>query len=260
MASSTLSRTSRLSAYSSELSADSSESVFSRYNAPYIVDRLDLDLPVPDLPALPRPLRRQTNEWINYFGEYSRACAEITTEESFRSRIGRNGNYITRHVLQMAVDSSNLLLHPRPEEVGVVQREVRDKVEWIYMQLEMFGDVGLVWKRTTGGAELEHENDTVILRFLLVEETSMFHVIISKRSRYLMGEVVYPDMENLSSLIYCLRMIFITPGFFAAFNFEINAEDIQRASSVTFELSLAQPEEEPEWMSDEGEWHMDAHR
>ncbi len=48
-------------------------------------------------------------------------------------------------------------------------------------------------------------------------------------------------------------MIFITPGLFVSFDFELNAEDIQRASTVTFELSLIQPEkeEEPAWLKDE---------
>uniref|UniRef100_A0A6C0HTD0 Uncharacterized protein n=1 Tax=viral metagenome TaxID=1070528 RepID=A0A6C0HTD0_9ZZZZ len=254
MASSTLSRT------SSTLLRTSSEPVFSRHNAPFIMGRTE-DLPA-SVSEFPPRIRRSTHEWSNYFGQYPSACAEIIGEENFRSRIGRTGEYTTRHVLQMAVNSRDLHLSPTPDEVGVVQREVRDMVRRIYTQLELFGDIGLVWKKTTGGAELMYENDVVTLRFLLVEETSMFQVIIRKQTRYLMGTVVYPDMENLSSLIYCLRMIFITPGFFAGFNFEINAEDIQRASSVTFELSLVPPKEleELESMSDDGEWHMDADR
>ena len=230
---------------------EKANSRFSDHNAPYIVgERLSAGPSEgpSEGPSKPWPLVRQTNEWINYFGEFGVACAEINTERGFQTRIGRSGNFITRHVLQVPINSNILLLSPTNIEVGAVQREVRDKVEWIYMQLEVFEDVGLRWKKVNGGANLTYQGEDIFLRFILVEETSMFHVIISKRSRYLMGELTYPDMENVSSLIYCLRMIFVTPGLFNSFDFELNAEDIERASVVTFELGLAQPQEEPEWL------------
>jgi len=226
---------------------------FSRYTAPYLLREIDWSIEIPDGPPLARPLVRQTNEWQNYFGEFGAACAEIGTERGFQSRIGQGGNYITRHVLQVPVDSRELLLSPTNNDIGAVQRDVRDKVERIYSQLDMFADIGLItWRRENGGAELTYRDETIYLRFVLVEDTSMFHVIISKRARYVMGTFVYPEMDNLSSLIYCLRMIFITPGMFNTFEFDLTAEDIQRASAVTFELSLMPPpQEEPEWLNDE---------
>ena len=230
-------------------------SIFSDVNAPYLLRDVDwMSVAEEPLePPLARPLVRQTNEWQNYFGEFGVACAELGMDSGFQSRIGQGGNYITRHVLQVPIDSRDLLLSPSNNQIGRIQRDVRDKVERIYMQLEMFADAGLfVWRRENGGAELTYRDEKIFLRFVLVQDTSMFHVIISKRSRYVMGVFTYPEMDSLSSLIYCLRMIFITPGMFNTFEFELNAEDIQRASEVTFELSLLPPqEEEPEWINDE---------
>ena len=223
---------------------------FSENNAPFIVDDIDLPIRTPSAPARPWPLVRQTNNWINYFGDYPFACAEIING-NIQESVGRTGKYITRHVLQLLVDSTSLVIYPTRHQIAAVQRDVRDKVLRIYDQLEMFAENGLfTWKKTTGGAELEFQGETVIFHFKLCEETSMFHTLISKRPRMVRG-LVYPEMDNVSSLIYCLRMIFVTPGIFVSFDFKLSWEDLQQASSVTFELSvIPPPEEEPEWLND----------
>lgn len=231
-------------------------SMFSDNNSPCILDHVDLSV-VAINPPRPSPLKRGTNDWINYFGAYPYACAEITRD--IHAYVGRTGNRITRHVLQIPIDSSNLRLYPTNREISAVQRDVRDKVEWIYMQLETFSDNGsITLKKTTGGAEIEYQGERIYVNFYICEETSMFHVLISKRSRYITTGLIYPDMDNVSSMMYCLRMIFITPGLFPSFNFDLNQDDIERASVVTFELSLVQPEPDPEWMNDENSsWKAD---
>lgn len=227
-------------------------SLFSDHNAPFM---LDADLTVTSVssaPSRPWPLVRQTNDWINYFGDYPRACAEIING-NIQESVGRTGKYTTRHVLQLPVNSNNLRYYPTNHEVAIVQRDVQEKVERIYDQLEMFAENGLfTWKKTTGGAEIEYQGETVILHFKICQETSVFHALISKRAR-LAREFIYPNMDNLSTLIYCLRMIFVTPGIFVSFDFELSWKDLQQAGVVTFELSIIPPpQEEPEWMkSDE---------
>jgi hypothetical protein len=233
---------------------------FSDYNAPYMANHADLlAVAVPDEPPRPRPLKRQTNDWISFFGDYPAACAEIING-NIHSSVGRTGKYITRHVLQLPVDSNNLLLHPTNQEIAAVQRDVRDKVQLIYTQLEIFADNGFfTMKKTTGGAEIDFQGETVIFHFRLCQETSMFHTLVSKRSR-MMRDLVYPDMDNISTLMYCLRMIFVTPGIFISFDFDLTCEDIQVASVVTFELSIVPPpEEEPEWLNDtNADWPAEA--
>jgi len=223
-------------------------SLFSDHNAPFMLDAHLTAPPVSSAPSRPWPLVRQTNDWINFFGDYPRACAEIING-NVQESVGRTGKYVTRHVLQLPVNSNILQYHPANHEVAVVQRDVQEKVERIYDQLEMFAENGLFkWKKTTGGAEIEYQGETVILHFKLCEETSMFHALISKPSR-LARELIYPNMDNLSTLIYCLRMIFVSPGIFVSFDFELTWEDLQQASAVTFELSvIPPPQEEPEWM------------
>lgn len=212
-------------------------SKFSSNNSPFIVEEMDLSIPDQVLPSRPAPLRRGTNAWMNYFGQYPRACAEII-DGNIREL---NGS----HVLEVPVNSNALRLYPTRSEIAAVQCDVRDKVEQIYSQIELFGDNGLIeWKRLTGGAEIRYQNEVIYLQFKICEETSMFHVIISKPAG--------GPMDNLASFIYCLRMIFITPGLFVTFDFELTQEDVERASVVTFETSVAQPkEEEPAWMNDE---------
>jgi len=223
--------------------------LFSDNNAPFIVENIDLSMVVPSAPSRPWPLVRQTNNWVNYFGDYPTACAEIING-NIQASVGRTGNYITRHVLQVPVNANPLLIYPTNREISIVQREVRDKVERIYDQLELFAENGLfTWKKTTGGAELEFQGETVIFHFKLCEETNMFHALISKRSR-MIRDLIYPEMDNVSSLIYCIRMIFVTPGLFVSFDFELSCEDIQQASVVTFELSIVQPQEDPEWLNE----------
>lgn len=225
---------------------------FSDNTAPFIMDHADLlnmDI-IDDEPPRIRPLVRQTNEWTNYFGDYPAACAEIMNGD-IQTHVGRTGKYITRHVLQLPVNSNNLLLSPTNREIAVIQRDVQHKIEIIYMQLEIFADNGLfTLRKTTGGAELVFQGETVFIHFKLCQETSMLHALISKRPK-LIRELIYPEMDNISSLIYCLRMIFVTPGVFVSFDFDLNCEDIQQASVMTFELSIVPPTEEPEWLNDD---------
>jgi hypothetical protein len=248
-----------------------SGSPFSDHNAPYMADISDCM--EDDTPARRIPLQRQTNEWINYFGEYPGACAEIIGD--IQPFIGRTGTHSARHVLQLPVNSMDLKLYPTNREIATVQRNVRDNVEVVYTQLEIFADNGsMTFIRTTGGAEINYQGETIFVNFYISEESSMFHVVISKLafnvsgrpfskvSELSLGNLYYPDMNNVSSLIYCLRMIFITPGLFTSFDFDLDEDDIERASSVTLELSLVLPKEslpeEPEWLNDAGaSWNVD---
>lgn len=227
---------------------------FSQNNSPSIFEHVEyVD---PGTPPRPFKMVRQTNEWIHYFGQYSTACAEIITESKFQDKIGRTGDYITRHVLQSSVNSRVLSLSPTRCEVASVQRQVRDKANSIYAQLEIFAENGLITlTKVTGGANLTYRGNEIFIKFYIVEETSMFHVTISKSAIYFNG-VTHPEMDDVSSLMYCLRMIFITPGLFVSFEFELNAEDIQRASVVTFEMIQLEKEEEPAWLNDENaDWN-----
>jgi hypothetical protein len=223
--------------------------LFSDNNSPFIVENIDLSMVASSEPAKPWPLVRQTNDWINYFGDYPNACAEII-DGNIQASVGRTGKYITRHVLQVPVNADPLRIYPTNREVSIVQREVRDKVERIYEQLEIFAENGLfTWKKTTGGAEIVFQGETIIIHFKLCQETNMFHALISKCPR-MVRELIYPEMDNISSLIYCIRMIFVTPGLFVSFDFELSCEDIQQASVVTFELSIVPPREDPEWFNE----------
>jgi hypothetical protein len=225
---------------------------FSDNTAPFIVDCADLMTTdtIDDEPPRIRPLVRQTNEWTGYFGDYPAACAEIMNG-NIQDHVGRTGKYITRHVLQLPINSNSLLLSPTNREIGAIQRDVQSKIEIIYMQLEVFADNGLITlRKTKGGAEIVFQGETVFIHFKLCQETSMLHTLISKRPK-LIRELIYPEMDNISSLIYCLRMIFVTPGIFVSFDFELNYEDIEQASVMTFELSIVPPTEEPEWLHDD---------
>lgn len=205
---------------------------FSYHNSPSLID---MDLMIPDKPTTgPHKLKRQTNEWTSYFGDYPSACAEII-----------NGRFKGTHVLEVPVNSNALLLHPTRKEVKEVQCDVRDKVQHIYSQLELFAENGIItWKKETGGAEIRYRDETATLHFKLCEKTSMFHVAIDAS-------------ENFASFIYCLRMIFITPGFFVTFEFDLTQEDVDRASVVTHERCIVPlKEENPEWMTDENaDWN-----
>lgn len=181
----------------------------------------------PTTPQSPPQLTRQTNEWIKYVGNYPSNCAKDVTRIHLRDLIGRTPIYTTRHILQSPVSFSR----------------VCDKVNSIYIQLEIFAENGLITlTKVVGGANLIYKQNEISIRFYFVEETNMFHAIIRKRTIYTKIGATYPDMHDVSSLIYCLRMIFITPGIFTTFDFELNSEDIQRASPVTNELSLIRPE------------------
>lgn len=170
-------------------------------------------------------LVRQTNEWIKYVGDFPFACAEITSEKNIRRDVGRG----TRHVLQIPIEHRGM----RHVEV---QRDVRDKIERVHTQLKMFADIGLFQMvLKTGGVEL----DDALVQFKICD--GMLHVLIGKQSKIVMGELVYPEMGSLSPLIHCLRMIFVVPEFFANLEFELTAEDIARASVMTFELTLMPP-------------------
>ena len=222
-----------------------SASRFSDNNAPFIVYDIDL-LQVPSTePPRPQKLKRQTNDWLDYFGSYPNACASITTEADIRSTIGKTGCFTTRHVLNVKINSDDLLQKASNTQVSVVQRDVRDKVNFLYLQLDTFADAGIISvKRVPGGAEIKYQGEDIFLSFKVCDDSGNFHVLISKKSRW-MGELTYPDMENVTSLIYCLRLIFITPGLFTTFDFEVEYKEWQKTSGITLELSLEQPPDEP---------------
>jgi hypothetical protein len=223
-----------------------SASRFSDNNSPVIV--FDTDLlypPEPENsePARPQKLKRQTNEWMYYFGEYPSACAFISTEAEVRSDIGKTALFVTRHVLNLKIDSDSLKQKASNTQVAMVQCDVRDKVNFIYLQLDTFADSGLITvKRSAGGAEINYQGESIFLVFKVCDDSGNFHVLIMKKSRW-MGQLTYPDMENVTSLIYCLRMIFINTGLFTTFEFEVAHEDWARTSGITLELSLETPEE-----------------
>lgn len=177
------------------------------------------------------------NSCESYFGNYPTVCAKIVTGIEIRRMLGRKKCSVTRHVLFSSVK-------PSSSQIDNFQETVCDKIEWIYMQLEIFGDIGVKWKKTPGGAELNYKDETVFLSFYVCDDAGMFHVLLSKKSKMVRGILTFPEMGNVSSLIYCLRMIFITPGFFTTFDFELTHEDVAQTSHVTFELSLEVPEPE----------------
>ena len=109
-----------------------SASRFSDNNSPVIVFDTDLLHTEPENsePARPQKLKRQTNEWMNYFGDYPSACAFISTEEEVRSDIGKTALFVTRHVLNVKIDSDALKQKASNTQVAMVQHDVRDKINF----------------------------------------------------------------------------------------------------------------------------------
>lgn len=211
-----------------------SETRFSDNNTPFMVR--DLEDETCSDPPRPQPMKRGTNEWLYYFGLYPEACAAISSEAEIRSTIGKNGCSITRHVLFDKLDS-DLLMHPTSKiQVAVVQQELIDKIELIYSQLQAFASTGVITcKKYSGGAQLEYQGELITLSFKVCDDSGMFHVLISKPSRWMSHEITYPEMENVTPLIYCLRMIFITPGIYPSFDFEIEDAEWKKTQSITME-------------------------
>jgi hypothetical protein len=228
-----------------------SKTHFSDNNAPVYMGLANSDLPVS-----PVQLTRQTNEWIFYFGDYPRHCAYIdATEKQLQDTIGKSGVSITRHILHAPIANSDKLLNsPTREELQEAKNDVRNKIQRIEEQLQVFVDAGLFdMILTSGRIKLIYQDQYVNIDFVVCDDSGLFHVLINKPSSY-DGNLIYPDMRDLNKLIYVLRTITMdhTLSYYTDLSFEFPEDLWHSLRSMTLEPTsqyLSSPrEEEPEPM------------
>jgi len=207
---------------------DRSTKRFSKNNTPFYHihpwKRIE-DIPyIPDdIPKFAPMLKRQSNEWMSYFGKFPESCAYIGVVDSF---VGKNGTQIGRHVCGVPVNSDMLTLYPSNEDIFNAQKDISEKIEMVTTQLQVFAEADLLSFKTTAGKITITMGETIHLTFIVCDDTGMFHVTISKDTAFVCS-LVYPEMHNLNKLIYVLRSLFNhnTSPLVSNFDFEID-EDI----------------------------------
>jgi len=216
------------------------------------------DFPDCELVDPPRPskLRRQSHTWSYFFGNYPKACAEISTTENIHQLIGKTRTHIRRHVYSGLVEKSNRLsLYPTAKEVYQAQKYICQKIEMVEEQLKVWADSGTLTYTSKPGEIRLFIKETVFINFIVADDTGMFHVLISKPATTYMGTITHPKMEDLNKLILVLRQIFADNQSPLTFNldFDLDEDYWHSLQSLTIEsteeylprksvLSLIHPE------------------
>lgn len=222
---------------------DTSKAYFSENNTPYYEplgqEYQDIEDDEQYIPRRPYKLVRQTNDWLFYFGNYPDECAFISLESQIAALIGKTGVAITRHVLQIPVENAEMMIQPNPlrSQIQAVKNDVCGKIGRIKDQIQIFADSGiLTWTSEAGKIKLDYQHAYINVNFFVCDETGLFHVLISKPSRW-MGEITYPEMRSLNNLIYVLRTIIMdhTLPFYENLSFELPEDLWHSLRSLTIE-------------------------
>ena len=190
---------------------DRQTSRFTENNAPIYFNRRDIGFIMDDtdIPNPPQMVKRQTNSWMLYFGNYPKACAEITDNRNINELLGKTRTHIRRHVYYGLVKNSvDLALYPTTEEVYEAQEYVCEKIELVGRQLQVFADAGFFRFLSKPGEIIIFMEEPVYINFVVADDTGMFHVLISKATKFKGTTLIHPDTKDLNKLIYLLRNIF----------------------------------------------------
>ena len=186
------------------------------------------EIPDRELVDPPRPskLRRQSHTWSYFFGNYPKACAEISTNENVHHLIGKSRTHIRRHVYSGRVEKSDRLsLYPTAKEVYQAQKYVCQKIEMVEEQLKVWADSGILTYKSGPGEITLFMKETVFINFIVADDTGMFHVLISKPTTIYMGTVTHPKMEDLNKLMLVLRQIFADNQSPLTFNLDFDLDE-----------------------------------
>ena len=186
---------------------------------------------------LVRPtLVRQSNHWMNFFGNYPTACAEIKNDSEISSLIGETWTGTRRHVYIGSVNSSDLMLYPTQKEVFQVKKNVCEKIEMIKRQLDVLVEENILTYESRAGEITITMGETIFLNFAVCDDTGIFHVLIGKPAIVIRGQPPN-DMFNLNKLIFVIRSIFDRneSPLCSNLDFEIDEDDWHDLQRVTIE-------------------------
>lgn len=216
----------------------------------------------PTQASLRPTLVRGSNHWMNFFGRYPMACAEIKNDSEMTSLIGETWTGTRRHVYIGSVNSTDLMLFPTQEEVFGVKKNVCEKIEMIKRQLDVLVEENILTYESRAGEITITMSETIFLNFVVCDDTGIFHVLIGKPANVIRGQPP-PDMFNLNKLIFVIRSIFDRneSPLCSNLDFDIDEDDWHELQRVTIEptekffpktLSLINPNliEDLEWSKD----------
>lgn len=166
----------------------------------------------------PCELTRQTNEWILYYGVYPTHCALISSENEIARRIAAGD----RHVVGLKINQ---------QDDKMIRRDIMRKIGDLVAQLESFAAEGLEWNKTSGRITIVLDNERVILKMYVCNETEMFHILASDS-----GIIT----EKINKVIYSIRVIYQDNDALPSFeSIELTPEKWEATYPVTREQTMA---------------------
>jgi hypothetical protein len=153
----------------------------------------------------PGPLRRQTNSWDVYSGQYPEYCATTVTEENISHML----DTAYRHVAQVNVDSDRGIMH----HVARITAQL-DKVAVEYQK-----DISRISIGTNS-----------LLQFFFCRDSKMFHVLLLNYENA-------PFDKKLNQIVLCLRVLLQDNDFMDALP-EITFEAWEENLHMTIEPDI----------------------
>jgi predicted transcriptional regulator len=180
----------------------------------------------------PAPLKRQTNEWIRFYGAYPTYGALITTEREIAWRLQMGD----RHVAGIKI--------PRSED-RIMRRDVVRKIGDLVGQLDKFSAEGLVWNKSPGCIDIDFDGHFVIFKMYVCDDTEMFHVLVEGQQRLLFPQAAsaIPFLgetnEKLNKIIYSVRVMYQENDVLPSFeSIELTPEKWEATYDVTREQNM----------------------
>jgi hypothetical protein len=164
-------------------------SVFSENNTPYFETPYLIEVDQ-DEPPSPPPMKRTTNHWMIYFGNYPNFCASIIECEEDIDRMFETN----RHVCKLLVGSN------------FPKREVMHHIERIVTQLSCIS--GITYTKKTARIMVIMGDEEFTLNFFVCDDSGLFHVLLEK-PLILDEKFVAQDLytPNINRLILCIRTL-----------------------------------------------------
>jgi hypothetical protein len=176
----------------------------------------------------PAPLKRQTNEWIRFYGAYPTYGALIATEQEIAWRLHMGD----RHVAGIRI--------PRGED-RIMRRDVVRKIGDLVGQLDKFSAEGLVWTKSPGCIELDFDGYMVAFKMYVCDETEMFHVLVEGPRNLLTRASPFLDQTNekLNKIIYSVRVVYQENDALPSFeSIDLTPEKWEATYDVTREQTM----------------------
>jgi len=171
------------------------------------------------------PLKRDTNEWTQFYGAYPMYCAIITNEGEITKRISAG----ERHVVGVKIDQIDERL---------MRRDVVRKIGEVLWQLSNFASQGffwedhLHWSKRSGSIIIQFDGEDVVFRIFVCDDSGMFHILANVISSVETAE----NVEKLNKLIYSVRGLFQNKDPFISFeSIELTTENWESTYGVTRE-------------------------